>query len=307
MRKILHRKMGIYILVTLIGFLILAGSSYYLQTQDSLEHQQENFTIKLDIAKKRLQAHQDEVTANWKRYDAFSQAKLDVIAYFYDQNPGRTDILKRMAKQWSLSELYITSSSGAIQTSSTGEQSFKNPAIIGSLLTTDRPVMQDNIRYYYSPLKNGNYLIAGRKCGDFIQQQDEIASYNYSLHTIRVGTTGHITVVNPETQTIAYSKNESLIGKTLKELSLDEKILTDGYTNWINCEGTSYYMTCQVLNKNSCLLALIPRSEITNTDKNAVVSTLIIYLLAMIPLMIYFSQSYGKTSMKSFKMKTIPN
>lgn len=81
----------------------------------------ENSSDKLDIAVRGWKPNEEESADRLAKYDDFSQAKVDTIAYYYENMPEDLGLVEEMANQWALSDLYILDAQENVIASSGGK------------------------------------------------------------------------------------------------------------------------------------------------------------------------------------------
>lgn len=233
--------------VSLILLFVLLMS---VQTYFALQNQHDNSIEKLGVAEQRLVTNQEDAADLLAKYDAFSQAKLDTIAYYYQFNKDETmdeSELREMGDQWDLDELYVTDQNYQIQNSFNGKEiRFDRDDSLGEGLREDTAVTKENLRYYVSQIDSENYLIGARNITTLQYTMSDMASLSYSLKTIKIGQKGYIIAVNAKDRTIAYHPDTSMIGKSIKEAGFEESLLSDGFEGWAEIGGEKFYCNSQI-------------------------------------------------------------
>ncbi|MDD3796046.1 MAG: hypothetical protein PHE06_08795, partial [Lachnospiraceae bacterium] len=283
------KKLAITILLEIVGIIVLYFILNYAQTRLSVQRQYENSMLKLDIAQQRMTSHVLEAEQNLYRYDVFSQAKVNVLSYFYSRNPDLEASISKMASQWELNYLYILDDTDHHLISSNqavGPDFEENPELL-TLLENREPVTIGDTRYYTSRIiSEDQVIVAGRECSTLMAQQAEITSPKYSLNTIRVGTTGFIMAVDLSDSTIAYHKDAALQNQPVDTLGIKDAALKDGYNGWITCGDTSYYSCCRA-SKDYLYVTMVPASEITATNRQMVLLGIAVFALVISLIVIY--------------------
>lgn len=249
-RKERMKKLGIDILFEILGLIILYFILSYAQTQFSNARQNANSMSKIELAMHRMDLHAEEADAYLYRYDRFSQAAADTLAYYYENNQDDTANVSAMASQWGLKELYILDDEqNVISTNSALPQSAEHMKKLEPLLQDGTPLTIEHTRYYYSYISHGMRLVIGRNCTDLLNTQADILSPYNSLHTIRVGTNGFMIALDATTGEILFHPTESLIGQNVTSLNL-----------------SSYHCLSETSDKNMTYMAVVPKSENDASD-----------------------------------------
>ena len=270
-RKERMKKLGIDILLEILGLIVLYLILSYAQTQFSDTRQNANSMAKIELAMHRMDLHEQEADAYLYRYDRFSQAMADTLAYYYENNIDDTASVSAMASQWGVKELYILDEDKNIVSSNSGiTQDFTSQSEFSELLKSSTPITLDNVRYYSSFIINGMHLVIGRDCSKLLKTQADILSPYNSLHTIRVGNNGFIIAIDAETDEILYHPEESMIGQKSTALDL-----------------SPYHCLSDTSENKITYIAVIPNAETAASDFMMVGIALLVFAI-VISLMIAF-------------------
>ncbi|MDD3277798.1 MAG: mechanosensitive ion channel family protein [Lachnospiraceae bacterium] len=286
------QKLAFDLFLEVIGLAVIFVVLLFMQTRFSVEQQKENSSDKLDIAIQRLEANQAEAKDRLSKYDSFSQAKIDSIAYYYENNMDDLDSVTEMAAQWSLSDLYILDAQkNIIHNSGSAAPDFKGDSVFSSFWDDDAGITIGAVRYYSIRMSNGMYAVAGRDITDFLAQEEELTSLAYSLHSIKVGSKGYIVAINAADQTIAYHPNADLIGKSFRDAQLDEHTMTDNYAGWATCANEKFYAESRAVTLSDTdyqFIALRPRVMMQNTTLKMVSMITLVFAVILTIIVLYF-------------------
>ncbi|NLG02706.1 MAG: mechanosensitive ion channel [Clostridia bacterium] len=265
MKKERMKKLGMDVLLEILGLIILYLILSYAQTQFSDARQKANSMAKIELAMHRMELHAQEADANLYRYDRFNQAMADALAYFYENNTDDINSVSAMAAQCGIKELYILNDEkNVVSSNSETIKNFKNDAQFGELLTKSTPLTIDNTRYYSSFIISGMHLILGSDYSHLLETQEEILSPYNSLHTISVGENGFVIAIDTQTGEILYHPDESMIGQNLTALDL-----------------SAYQCVEDTIEDQITYMAVIPKSESAALDFTMVLIALLVFAIVI--------------------------
>ena len=299
MEKKRERLLWLSLPALLVCVVVLYFVLSTLQSNYAMQRQMANSQTKLEIAGQKLQANALDVETDWASYDDFLEAKVDTVAWLLDQSQqtGESVSLSALAKQWGLNQVYLTDTDGKVLESVNGAAKDMETAGLDRLIRyahgeDDHAYCTvGDIIYYLSVREDGNYLIGGIESAEIIARQDERKTAAYSLSTVKVGNDGYVAAVDLSDNTVAYARDESLIGSPASALGMDEA-LTDSFSGYITVDGQEMYAlssTCAIENgeRNYLLVAVVPKSEMTSATKLSVYVACLVFLLAMAMLVLY--------------------
>lgn len=282
-RKKRLKKLCIDILLEALGLIALFFLLTYAQTRFSAESQAANSNVKLEVAIQRTELHKKEADANLYRYDRFSQATVDTLAYFYEHNMDQTAKISGMANQWQLQELYILNSEQNIIASNTGSAALfkisqlKKLPEFEALISQGSPFTIDHSRYYASSLLNGTCIIMSKDCTDLLNSQAEILSPANALQTISVAQDGYVMAIDIPTGKIMYHPDSTLCGQAYTEVGLSSAILEDDFHGTVKLRDIPYHCITKNSNDQIAYIAFVPEAEITSSN----------FMMVMIALMVF--------------------
>ncbi|MDD3361403.1 MAG: mechanosensitive ion channel [Hespellia sp.] len=280
-------------LLAVISLILLFVLLMSVQTYFALQNQHDNSIGKLSVAEQRLVTNQEDAEDVLDKYDAFSQAKLDTIAYYYQFNKDETmdaAELRNMANQWELDELYVTDQNFQIQNTFNGREiRFDSDDSLGEGIKAGTAVTEGDLRYYVSQIDSENYLIGARNISMMQYTMSDMTSLPYSLKTIKIGQKGYIIAVNVKDQTIAYHPDADLIGQSLKDADFDSSVMSDGYEGWAELGGEKFYCNSQI--SEACpeyeLIAVRPQKMIWDSIIQLVNIGMLVFALIIAIMILY--------------------
>ncbi|SHJ45752.1 mechanosensitive ion channel family protein [Hespellia stercorisuis] len=284
------KRLAFDIFLEFIGLILVFFILLYAQTRFSISQQKENSAGKLDIAEERLTSYVAQAEDDLAKYDAFSQAKVDTVAYYYKFNIDEIQDMEAMAKQWDLTEMYVLDDDHNVIAAYNGKNlNFNTNSQLSDFLLTLKATTIESTRYYVSQIDAGYRLVGARDIRSLQAKQEEITSLSHSLDTIKVGLKGYIIAVNVDDQTIAYHPKASLIGKTLTEADVDPIVMEDGYAGWAASGGKDFYCESRTSTADPRyqLIAVRPKSMIQDSIMKLVWLGVLVFFLVSVIVIIY--------------------
>lgn len=243
------------ILAMLIGLVLLAVFLTQVQTASSVNRQRSNSQTKLDIAAQRLSRNGDEAASDLSTYDAFNQAKADMLCWYLDRS-GAGTTLAQIKAQYGLDGIALVDGHGSI-TSSAGFRPdlTAQDYALESLLQGGDNVTQNGRRWYAATRADGHKLLLGVNFTAEDDKLDDLRSDARALKDMRVGTSGYIAAMRDGRFT--YHPIADFIGKTAEEAGLGSVALADGFDGWVSGKSTRSY--CEARQAGDALLvAVVP-------------------------------------------------
>lgn len=281
--------------VALIGLVILYLVLNVVQDRYAMKRQINNSQIKLEMAAQRLDENAADAEADWLTYDEFLTAKVDTVAYIMDSVENGEAQLEQIATQWGLCTVYLTDEEGNVSIAVNGTARTMEEADLSRLIDyahgeDDHAYKTvDDVCYYLTVRPDGSYLIGGVESSEMIAKQDERFTAAYSLNNMKVGTNGYIIAVNTADNTIAYTKDEDLIGQDASALGINAA-LKSGTSGWVTMKGEKWFYTnAEYANEDNPLLliAVVSKSEITAPANVVVWCVMAVSFLALLVLLLY--------------------
>ena len=280
-------------LVAIVGFVLLFVFLNQAQSSYAMKRQLTNSQTKLDIAVQRMESNAADAETDWDTYDRFIMAQVDTIAYLLDNPPEEGgDSLETLAGQWGLSVLLLSDADGNVTASFNGGAATLEEAGLSRLLAYHRGednhpfVTIDTICYYLSEREDGSLVIGGRESGSMIVTQDERYTAAYSLRDVKVGSTGYIAAISTEDGTIAYARDESLIGQPAAALGMSV-MPTDGYSGWITIDGQRWFANARQATEEYLFIALVSETELLDATSISVWAALAVFAVVVFLILLY--------------------
>lgn len=277
------------VLLALVMAAVLFVFLWKIENVQSHKRLTGNMRVTLAAAVEKGVAAAQEAENTQRRYDAFTQAKADTMAYFLDNSPEYDGPVDTLAKNWNVQSVYLLGSDKkhTAQSKHTKAPNFAvEKAYEPLFLSEAAPVQQGNLRYYASRRAQGGYVVIARDSSALLARQAELTDEAAILSSITVGEGGYLFSVNRTTRKIAYHPDESKIGYSYS-ISCWMSICSDkpgeGVEQSLN--DTWIYQSCPV--GDSAFVAVLPQSEVTDSNMRVLRVTLGVFALVMGLMILY--------------------
>lgn len=255
------------LILSVVGMLCVLLAAFYMQTLFALSSQSVANSERLDQISATIQANDEAESQLRDEYKNWYLSKCRVAEYAVDANPdiATKDKLYELADVLQIASIYIFDGDGNMTASSTPQKTFvlsndpedssyefrellsgRADELVQDLSTDD---ITGEARQYIgvtthdeAGYANGFVQIAVRP----IRLENLLNSVQIDnvLDTVKVNTEGYAFAINKKDGTIAYHPDEKLIGKTYEEVGLTENQVKDGFSDYIDLNGQSYYANC---------------------------------------------------------------
>lgn len=273
-------KVGI---ISLIGFLCILVSSFYMQTLFSLSHQSVSNRQHAEDVELTMERYQENVELLTNRYNRSYLSKCETAAYLITRKPeiAERKNLAELSRALDVEFICIFDKDGLMTATDSGYTNFKvsdNPEDqsyeFGKLLQGVDHVVQDAQpddisgefhQYIGVTLRdeagdaNGFVEIAVRpeKLSEAVSNLN-IASI---LDGIKVGRDGFAFAVSKEDQTFAYFPQEKYVGRSAAEYGMTEKQFRDDYNDYIKL-GSRRYFGSSLETDQYYIYVVVPENEL---------------------------------------------
>lgn len=272
--------------VALAGVVLLSVFLTQYQAGAAMQRQSANSQLKLDVAARRMAQNAIDYGADWATYDEFSLAKLETMAYVMDSMKGVEPDLAAYAKQWELETLYVCDADGKVLSAYGGTAATLQEAELTKLLEGRIYDAVDDLCFFKASLSDGRLLVGGRQAAELFAKQDERLTAAYALRNITVGETGYIAAINTSDGTIAYAKNETLIGQSVSVLGLNIGA-QDGQEDMLRIDGKEWFVRYQRVDEDTLFAALVSQDELLDATFTPVKIALAVFAFAVLMLILY--------------------
>ncbi|MDO4549053.1 MAG: mechanosensitive ion channel [Clostridia bacterium] len=274
-----------FLLIVAAGLIVLTIFLSALQNGYAIQRQSRNSSDKLEVARHRISGYAAEVDLDIETYRLFCQSKLDVIAFFLDENPDYGDRLGVLASQWGLENVYLFSGDGQVVYSSTSSV----PDDVYSLAEDMNPITSNGRYYLASRLADGRVVAGSINVQNEIAHISEMRSLPFALSDIKVGAGGFIFCVNTASGIIEYYPSISMTGISASESGIPESALEDGFSGYITLDGQRHYAMTVDIGGDLALVAVVPEDEMSQSVRPAVTLCVAAFAIVMLLITLYAS------------------
>lgn len=144
----------------------------------------------------------------------------------------------------------------------------------------------DDICYYLAVREDGSFVVGGRESSEMIAKQDPRFTPAYSLRTVKVGTNGYVAAIDTQNNTIAYARDESLIGQPTSALGMSVTPTKD-FSGWVTIDGERWFANCRQATEEYLFIALVSETELMDATSTSVWAALAVFAIIVILIMLY--------------------
>ena len=252
--------------LSLVGFLVVVGVSFYMQTLFALSSQSVTNSERANQISETLQRADDRADALRDQYSERYLSKCRAAAYIIDANSSLAtkEKLSELADVLQIAAIYVLDGNGDLVSASTPQKSYSlstNPnessyafrALLGGKEELVQPVTTNDATgeaqqfigvatHDSSGYASGLVQIAVRP----MRLETLLASVKIDrvLDGVKVGSEGFAFAVDESTGEIAYYPDDRVSGKQATEVGIKESQLADGYSDYITVSGKTYFASC---------------------------------------------------------------
>lgn len=255
------------LILSVVGMICVLLAAFYMQTLFALSSQSVANSERLEQVSATIQTNNAAEDALRDQYKDWYLSKCRVAEYAVDSNPdiATKDKLYELANVLQIASIYIFDGDGNMTASSTPQKTFvlsndpedssyefrellsgRADELVQDLSTDD---ITGEARQYIgvtthddAGYANGIVQIAVRPVR--LESLLNSVQIDNVLDTVKVNSDGYAFAINKSDGTIAYHPNEKLIGKTAEEVGLTEDQVKDGFSDYIEINGQTYYANC---------------------------------------------------------------
>ena len=253
------------VVLSFIGFLAVAGVTFYMQTLFSLSAESVSSNERAADIEETIQRTNAQADALTEQYDARYLNKTQVAAYALEHNSDlkSREKLQELADVLQVQYLYVFDQEGVMASTNSPYTNFvlsENPE---DQSYPFRRLLQGVEYYIQEPRAEEvsgelrQYIGVTLRTADgqtdgFVQAsirssrlEDLLATVNIDniLDGVKVGQNGFAFAVNKNDGTFAYFPNSDLVGRDARSYGMTDAQLKDSYSDFIKVDGVSYYAT----------------------------------------------------------------
>ena len=252
--------------LSLIGFLVVIGVSFYMQTLFALSSQSVTNSEKSAQISETLQRADDRADALRSQYSERYLSKCRVAAHIIDANPSLATKkkLSELASVLQIAAIYVLDGNGDLISASTPQKSYSlstDPndssyafrALLGGKEELVQPVSTNDTTgeaqqfigvatHDSDGYANGLVQIAVRP----VRLETLLASVKIDrvLDGVKAGSEGFAFAVEKDSGKIAYYPDSNVQDKQATDVGIKETQLADGYSDYITVSGQTYFASC---------------------------------------------------------------
>ena len=253
------------VVLSLIGFLAVAGVTFYMQTLFSLSSESVSSSQRAADIEETIQRTNAQADALTDQYDERYLSKTQLAAYILEQNPDlkSREKLQELADVLEVQYLFVFNQEGVMTSTNSPYTNFVLSEDPEDQSYPFRRLLQGVEYYIQEPMPEEvsgelrQYIGVSLRTPDgqtdgFVQVslrssrlENLLATVNIDniLDGVKVGQNGFAFAVNKSDGTFAYFPNSDLVGRDARAYGLSDAQLKDGYSDFVKVDGKSYYTT----------------------------------------------------------------
>lgn len=253
------------VVLSLVGFLAVAGVTFYMQTLFSLSAESVSSNERAADIEESIQRTNAQADALTDQYDERYLSKTQVAAYILEKNPDlRTrEKLQELADVLQVQYLFVFNQDGVMAATNSPYTNFTLSQDPEDQSYAFNRLLQGVEYYIQEPMPEEVSGELRQYIGVTLRQPDGqtdgfvqvslrssrlenlLATVNIDniLDGVKVGQNGFAFAVNKGDGTFAYFPNSDLVGRDARAYGLTDAQLKDGYSDFITVDGKSYYAT----------------------------------------------------------------
>ena len=253
------------IVLSLVGFLAVAGVTFYMQTLFSLSSESVSSNERAADIEQTIQRTNAQADALTAQYDERYLSKTQVAAYILEQNPDlrSRDKLQELADVLKVQYLFVFDREGVMTSTNSPYTNFVLSEDPADQSYAFRRLLQGVEYYIQEPMPEEvsgelrQYIGVTLRQSDgqtdgFVQVslrssrlEDLLATVSIDniLDGVKVGQNGFAFAVSKADGTFAYYPVSDMVGRDARAYGLTDAQLKDGYSDFITVDGQRYYAT----------------------------------------------------------------
>ena len=252
--------------LSIVGLAIVVGVSFYMQTLFALSSQSLTNSNRAQQVSETIARNAERQTELEDEYSSRYLSKCRVAAYIVDQNSDLVtkEKLQDLADILQIAEIYALDGNGDMIASSSpvksyslstdpSDSSYEFRALLGGKEELVQPMSTNDstgepeqfigvATHDERGYASGIVQIAVRP--KRLENLIKSVKINRVLDGVKVGSDGFAFAVNKDTGKVAYYPNDKVQGKKATEVGLTEDQLKDGFSDYIEVNGETYFANC---------------------------------------------------------------
>ncbi len=255
-------------ILTLVGFLVILGIAYYMQTLFALSSQSVSNNEHAKDVVESMERTDDDIDAMTAQYGDRYLPICEVLGYILDEDPSliNREDLTELADVMQVQDIFVfEATNGDLVATTSG---YNNYALIddpndpsydfikllqgGADYVVQDPVFDEISghlwQYIGVPLHNEDGLINGLVQitirPTLLERLESTIDIATLLDDVKVGSNGFSFAINKADDTFAYFPiNDYIVGDSVYDHGITEEQVADGYTDYITIDGEKYYVS----------------------------------------------------------------
>lgn len=253
------------IVLSFVGFLAVAGVTFYMQTLFSLSSESVSSNQRAADIEETIQRTNAQADALTSQYDERYLSKTQVAAYILEHNPDleTRGKLQELSDVLKVQYLFVFDREGVMTSTNSpytnfvlsedpSDQSYAFRRLLqGVEYYIQEPMPEEvsgELRQYIGvtlrePDGQANGFVQVSLRSSRLEELLSTVSIDNILDGVQIGQNGFAFAVNKNDGTFAYFPNSDLVGRDAKAYGMTDAELKDGYSDFVTIDGVSYYTT----------------------------------------------------------------
>lgn len=288
------------VVTAIVCFGLFAVIISTVQTQSQIRNQGIRSEAKLKETIEVINERASQAELEYQEYDEAMKTKVEAIAYLVQNDPDyvfSTANMQKLCEIEGVNACWIIDFEGNVKASSDPEdqtdftirrftqlrQAFTKKVSEPFTISWESAPL----RYCGAKLDSERMFVIAEDPTEYNEIIESITSIENNINNITIGSSGFVFAINRLTNIVETYPQNALLDADAFELGLTSENLQDGFMGIVKINGVSYFGVTNAESADRYLLAVVPYSEMVQTNLFMVISSLIILLIAIVLLVSY--------------------
>lgn len=293
------RKKTIYmVLAEIICIVLLGWFLVSVQTRLIVNNDKTDLMENLNQIEVSLQESSDASEMTKANYDDVYISQAESVAYMAQKQEDFEYTTKKMqylANLLEVNNVYVLDSAGNTVAGSSSGIDFTVPRYnqLRTVFNSSEPsepfdvtIGEEMMRYYGARINENAMVVVQNDPEELNTTLEEMYSLSENLNGVSVGMGGYPFAVSSLSYTFLEYPDEALIGQDALSCGLTVDELSDGYTGWMEINGSKVYGAVKLID-DTYVVCAVPIEEIAAARNLTVVVTLLAFFAVITTVIVY--------------------